>query len=76
MKIKISSTDLAHLFRERLLAAGGSSGVSLAIIPDSEAGWVAVFPKIGSYARRHRIPQEQIDRIQRDLQRQYRLWDE
>ena len=38
MKIKISSTDLTHIFREELLAVGGSSGVSLAIIPDPEAG--------------------------------------
>jgi hypothetical protein len=73
-KITISSADLAFVFRERLLALEECSiGVSLAIVPDPDAGWVAVFPKLKHHARRRRVSQEQIDRIQRDLQRRYRL---
>jgi hypothetical protein len=73
-KIKISSADLAFLFRERMLALEGCSiGISLAIVPDRDAGWVAVFPKLKRHARRRHVSQEQIDRIQRDLQRRYQL---
>jgi hypothetical protein len=73
-KIKISSADLAWIFRERLMTfADCSIGVAVAIVPDANFGWTAVFPKLKRHARRRHLPQERIDRIQRELRRLYQL---
>jgi hypothetical protein len=62
-----------YIFRERLTAFDEvSKGVTIAIIPDEKLCWTAVFPK-GHRGRARPMPQEQVDRVQRDLRRIYEL---
>ena len=71
-KEKISSPDLAWIFIERLKALGDCpQGVAVAIVPDEKAGWFAVLQK--PYKNTRPIPPERVEKIQRSLQRLYRL---
>ncbi len=75
-KIKMASADLAHIFRERLMAFEGASiGTAVAIVPDKKFGWTALFPTGNRSGRRRRLPQERVYRIQTELRRIYQLTD-
>jgi len=73
-RTKVSSADLAWIFRERLMAFEDASvGTVVAIVPDAHFGWTAVFPKLKPNKRHRQLPQERIDKVQRELRRLYRL---
>ena len=74
-KTKVSSADLAWIFRQRLMEFEDASiGTAVAIVPDKEYGWIAIFPKFKKISKRRRhLPQERMDRVQRELRRLYRL---
>jgi len=70
-KKRVSSTDLAWIFRERLRETGDcGSAVSVAILP-SENGWIAVTDK--RLIKRFPRCAAQIERIQKELRETYDL---
>ena len=71
-KEKISSADLAWIFIERLKALGNwPRGFAVAIVPDGKSGWLAVMQK--PHKKTRPIPPERVKKVQRSLQRMYRL---
>ena len=71
-KARISSTDLAWVFTERLRSFGGCANVSIAIIP-AEDGWMAIASQ-KDLAGHPRCAQR-IKQIQKQLRESYVLKD-
>ena len=73
LRTKISSTDLNWIFQEKLKSFDDYPfhGIPIAIVPDSEHGWMAVMTQRDRKFRPQWI--ERIEVIQKDLQRAYVL---
>jgi hypothetical protein len=75
MKKKVSSSELAWIFVERLSEFRDCPpGVAVAIVPDQDSGWVAVTEKPNG--RTKSIPLERFEEVVRSLRRAYQLQDD
>jgi hypothetical protein len=75
VKTKISSSDLAWIFSEKLKEFEECSPrMAIAIVPDAKGGWSAIMSK-----RPHSgnpLCQKRIERVQKKLREIYRLIDD
>ena len=75
MKKKVSSSELAWIFTERLRQFRDCPAVvTVAIVPDQDSGWMAVTTKPNG--RTKSIPLERLEEVERSLRRAYRLQDD
>jgi hypothetical protein len=75
MKRKVSSSELAWIFVERLREFRDCpAAVTVAIVPDQHSGWVAVTNKPDG--RTKSIPLERFEEVERSLRRAYQLQDD
>jgi hypothetical protein len=71
-KTKISNGDLTALFSERIRETPHCPvGVSVAIVPDEQSGWIALMTKV----QRNRYPEcsKRVEAIQKQLRATYDL---
>jgi hypothetical protein len=75
MKRKVSSSELAWIFVERLREFRDCpAGVAVAIVPDPISGWIAVIQKADG--RTKPIPLERFEDVERSLRQAYTLRDD